>query len=155
MKTAFIDRIMRKTDVGSHSIVDDSRLKDNFTIIRAFEKLGAVTTYRKFSPYTYYNLENDCSNTSPYDVVITHSPFDIQRFEISSTLDYSLSLDLFKQMHDTFPGTVIIAYSGAGYESMPDSIFEEHGVSHVLRRPCKYQEGELEIDLKKMLGWVQ
>ena len=79
--------------------------------------------------------------------------------ERKAEICYGSNIDLIKGLHESFPLSVIVAYTGAGDDILPDWKLKTHGVSYILRRsshiPYWLEERDLEPDLKKIIGWME
>ncbi len=154
-RIAFIDKIINECDAEPDSIMDRKRVEYNNTLISKLGEIGEVKTYCRLDNFTYNHLMGDSGSDGFYDVIITHVPFVIRGFDRTQRLDYTESTSILRTIKEANPDALLIAYTGAGTRSLPDAVLHSMGISHVLRRPSIYQEGELEQAIEQITRWIK
>lgn len=159
-KIAFIDRCVSESDAGENGFLQ-GRVGRNRTILYGLREKYAVSTYSGFDREHMEELKKDCANSGNYDSIITHLPYDenvdlplLASWTLKCYSLYGKSLELLKSVHEKFPETKIIVYTGASSEGLPDEIILEHGASHVLRRIWPIDENGLMRNLKQLMEWL-
>ena len=109
-------------------------------IVRGLNRHFEVDTYSNLWPSAEKFLSNDCP---AYFAIITHVPYVI------GENPYEKSLEMIKNIHEKFPYTVIIAYTGANEKSLPEDMVKEYGISYILRKT-----EHAEKDLEQILEWI-
>ena len=132
-----------------------------------------MAAYSGLSEGSCKKLRRDCSSHGPYQGIVTHVPSNpnyLERVRMSgerlsdmpqerkAETVYGSSIDLIKGLHESFPTSVIVAYTGAGTDILPDWKLKTHGVSHVLRRsahiPYWLAERDIGPDIEKIIRWI-
>jgi len=109
-------------------------------IVKGLNKHFEVDTYSNLWPSAEKLLSDDCP---VYFAIITHVPYVMQENP------YEKSLGIINEIHEKFPYTKIIAYTGANERSLPDEMVKEYGISYILRK-----SEDAEKDLEQLLEWI-
>lgn len=163
-RVALIDTNVPGELVEDH-ISDRFNLKQNKKLIEKLVGKGfSVKTYRHLHGIT--NIQLDCKYKRWYDFIITHIPFDNEDAKEADKCDayteeekrrapYYRSLDKIEKIHQDFPRTVIIAFTGAFSHNCSDEDLHEAGVTHILRKMTDFSDPAIEKNLEQILKWLE
>ncbi len=167
-KVAFIDKCVEGPD-DPNDTADRERFEENRRIMERLRERYDVVPYWKLNRQTY-NMLKESSANEPYSGIITHVPgnprypeyvrmygkgFKDLPQEERTEIFYGPSLAIIENIHQLLPEAVIIAYTGAGEDVLPDRRLETCGVRHVLRRGCRrIWDLPNKFDVTQILDWL-
>ncbi len=167
-RIAFINK-----DVSGDDSDNRARFEENGKILERLGEFYEVAAYSGLSDRTCKKLRQNCSSHGPYHGIVTHVPANphyLDRLRMSgerlsdmpqerkAEIVYGSSIDLIKGLHESFPTSLIVAYTGADEDVLPDWKLKTHGIQHILRRsshiPYWLTERDIGSDIEKIIGWI-